>query len=108
MGQQTDVLIMDFAKAFDNVNHSLLVNKLHTYGIKGNTNRWIKNWLSRKTQTVVLEGCNSTPVPVDSGVPLDSVLGPSLFLYYINDLQEDLNATVRLFCSLMIPSPAPT
>ena len=53
---QTDVLVMDFAKAFDKVCHSLLVHKLHHYGIQGNVNRWIKNWLANRKQYVVVEG----------------------------------------------------
>ena len=101
-GQQTDVLIMDFAKAFDKVNHSLLTHKLHNYGISGSVNWWIRNWLEGRTQTVVLEGQRSRSVSVDSGVPQGSVLGPSLFLYYINDLQENLNSTVRLFADDII------
>ena len=76
---------MDFAKAFDKVNHSLLIHKLRYYGIDGKTTRWIQNWLEDRQQTVVLDGVSSEAVNVDSGVPQDSVLG--LFLFYIDDLQ---------------------
>jgi hypothetical protein len=88
---------MDFAKAFDKVNHSLLVHKIHQYGIRGKVNGWIKSWLSGRNQTVVVEGVNSSQVDVDSGILQGSVLGPSLFIYYINDLQDRLRSTVRLF-----------
>jgi len=96
-GKQTDVLIMDFAKAFDKVCHSLLVHKLDHYGIKGKTNLWIQAFLTRRSQSVVLEGVSSDTVSVESGVPQGSVLGPSLFLFYINNIPEGLNAVVRLF-----------
>jgi hypothetical protein len=68
-GLQTDVLIMDFAKAFDKVNHSLLVQKIHQYGIRGKVNGWIKSWLFGRNQTVVVDGVNSSQVDVDSGIP---------------------------------------
>ena len=96
-GRQTDILIMDFAKAFDKVNHSLLIHKLRYYGIDGKTTRWIQNWLEDRQQTVVLDGVSSEAVSVDSGVPQGSVLGPGLFLFYINDLQSRLTSKVRLF-----------
>ena len=96
-GNQTDVIVMDFSKAFDKVNHSLLVDKLHRYGIQGRTNKWIKNWLSDRTQTVVLEGARSYTARVRSGVPQGSVLGPCLFLYYINDIPDSVKSKVRLF-----------
>ena len=96
-GQQTDILILDFAKAFDKVNHSLLTHKLQHYGIIGKSVRWIHNCLANRKQSVVIDGSTSDAVSVDSWVPQGSVLGPGLFLYYINDLQSRLTSTVRLF-----------
>ena len=87
-GRQTDIPIMDFAKAFDKVNHSLLIHKLRYYGTDGKATRWIQNWLEDRQQTVVLDGVSSEVVIVDSGVPQGSVLVPGLFLFYINDLQS--------------------
>ena len=96
-GKQTDILVMDFSKAFDKVSHSLLTNKLHFYGIQGELNVWIQNFLSNRKQAVVLEGEKSDYVQVESGVPQGSVLGPSLFLYFINDIPSGLTSTIRLF-----------
>ena len=96
-GRQTDVLVMDFSKAFDKVSHTKLTQKLDFYGIRGKTNRWIEGFLRNRTQAVVVEGEKSDYVSVLSGVPQGSVLGPSLFLFYINDISEGLNSTVRLF-----------
>ena len=96
-GIPTDVVIMDFAKAFDRVNHSLLTHKLERYGVSGSTNKWIQSFLSNRTQSVVVEGEKSNPVAVRSGVPQGSVLGPCLFLAYINDLPEKVESTSRLF-----------
>ena len=71
-GQQTDILILDFAKAFDKVNHSLLIHKLQHYGIIGKSVRWIQNWLANRKQSVVIDGSTSDAVSVDSGVPQGS------------------------------------
>ena len=96
-GNQTDVLIMDFSKAFDKVGHQRLLRKLDYYGVRGKNLKWIQNFLHRRSQRVVLEGKKSSTIDVESGVPQGSVLGPCLFLFYINDLPNGLASKVRLF-----------
>ena len=87
-GKQTDVLIMDFAKAFDRVNHSLLLHKLQRYRIRGSTITWIASFLSECRQAVVVDSACSSFFSIWSGVPQGSVLGLCLFLAYINDLPD--------------------
>ena len=95
--KQTDVIIMDFAKAFDKVPHMRLLYKLDHYGIRGSTHKWISSWLSERSQKVVLDGQASDPVPVLSGGPQGSVLGSVLFLSFINDLPDNIRSSVLLF-----------
>ena len=101
--KQTDLIIMDFAKAFDKVPHMRLLHKLEYYGIRGSTNKWINSWLSGRTQQVVLDDQASDPVLVLSGVPQGSVLGPALFLIFINDLPDNIRSSVRLFADVCVP-----
>ena len=89
--------IMDFSKAFDTVPHNRLLLKLDNYGIRGNLLTWISNFLKYRSQRVVVGGEHSAWTDVVSGVPQGTVLGPLLFLAYINDLPQNLNSEVRLF-----------
>ena len=94
---QTDVGILDFAKAFDKVSHTKLLYKLECYGITGNILYWIKSFLHRCTQQVSIEGSYSSPCFVTLGVPQGSVLGPLLFLININDISHSIHSQLRLF-----------
>ena len=80
-GKQTDVIVLDMSKAFDKVGHHRLAKKLLYYGIRGHTITWIKNFLSNRTQRVVLNGVSSYTGEMRSGVPQGSVLGPNLYSY---------------------------
>ena len=96
-GLQTDVIILDFSKAFDTVPHAELLHKLKHYGINGTVLEWLKSFLTKRYMRVVVEGEHSKSVYVESGVPQGTVLGPLLFLCHINDLPDSVSSNVRLF-----------
>ena len=81
-GEETDFIIMDFSKAFDSVLHQLLLMKLRYYGIRGILNTCLTQWLTCRSQTVVVDGYNSPKVPVLSGVTQGTVLGPLVSLIH--------------------------
>ena len=96
-GSQIDMIILDFSKAFDTVPHGKLLHKMKLYGVDGNINSWLSDFLTNRKMKVVVDGEESDSVTVDSGVPQGTVLGPLLFLCHINDLPDAVKSTVRLF-----------
>ena len=95
--KQIDMAILDFSKAFDTAPHDHLLLKLSSYGICYSLHDWLRCFLTERNMQVVVESVSSKPATVDSGVPQGTVLGPLLFLCYINDLPEMVSSQVRLF-----------
>ena len=99
-GPQVDVILLNFAKSFDNVPHSRLIHKLTYYGVNQQTVKWIKSFLQNRQMKVVLECAKSTSAQVILWVPQGSSLGPALFLACINDMPETTtNSETRFFAN---------
>jgi hypothetical protein len=97
-GFNVDVIYLDFAKAFDKVDHNILLQKVHNSGIRGKLFQWISVFLKGRTQSVIVNGQYSEPKPVISGVPQGTVLGPILFIIMANDLSKHcMHTTISCF-----------
>ena len=94
---QTDIILLDFSKAFHCVPHQRLLHKLHYYGISGPIFYWVTSFLSNRTQHVSINGSHSVLANVTSGVPQGSVIGPVIFILCINDITNQIQSSIRLF-----------
>jgi len=84
-------IYLDLKKAFDTVNHKILLEKMYNYGIRGQVYRWFSSYLSERQQFVQVNGCDSQSKCINCGVPQGSVLGPLLFILYVNDIGNCLS-----------------
>ena len=90
-------IFLDIKKAFDCVNHEIILKKIYRYGFRGQIFNLLTNFLQSRTQSVLIQDALSSPLPITCGVPQGSVLGPLMFLLMINDLPAACELTATLF-----------
>ena len=96
-GNMVGMLLLDLQKAFDTVDHSILLMKLEASGLGNDVLFWFKSYLSDRTQLVDLSGTHSSCSPITCGVPQSSILGPLLFLVYVNDISAVVKNKLLLY-----------
>ena len=93
----TLAVLCDLSKAFDVINHEILLNKMNNYGIRGIAHDWFGSYLSDRQQFVEIDGNLSERVPIKIGVPQGSILGPLLYLIYVNDIGNSCRGNILSF-----------
>ena len=97
VGKYCGMVMLDLQKAFDTVNHHILLNKLRAIGFDSSSVNWVRSYLEGREQVVEVNGTLSSSLPVECGVPQGSILGPLLFLIYVNDMKSACNCNLSLF-----------
>ena len=95
--EYTLAIFCDLSKAFDVISHDIILKKLNTYGIRGNVNNWFRSYLSDRKQFVDIDGNSSNNVNMQCGVPQGSILGPLLYLLYVNDISKSCRGNILSF-----------
>ena len=101
-GRTVISLFLDFSKAFDSINHGILLDKLQRYGIRGTVLSWFKSYLSDRKQYVSINNENSNLSHITHGVPQGSILGPLLFLIFINDFPNSTPFSNLTFSQMIV------
>ena len=94
-GNYTGMVVLDLQKAFDTVNHKILLGKLKAAGLADSSIKWFDSYLTGRNQVVDVDGVHSNPRDVTCGVPQGSILGPLLFLVYVNDMVSAVNCKLK-------------